>query len=327
MPGAREATLHSPAKLNLDLRVLYKRADNYHELRTVFQTISLADTIRIRFARSRRTRLALEGNIDIPDNLILRAAQAVLDAAKISADIAFGLDKRIPMGAGLGGGSSNAAAVLLALPILAGADIPLGKLAELGAALGSDVPFFLHGGTALGIGRGTELYPLPDAPARLGLLIVPEVHVSTSEAYRDLNREQLTIALRHTDTEAFRSLVWALVEPGPAVDWKTLCTNDFERAAFGRHPVLQSIKRKLGRLGARPALMTGSGSAVFGLFDARERLDAAFRAFSERPPEGSRIVRMALLTRRRYRGLWRQQLAEHITTEALWPPRSLYLKP
>jgi 4-diphosphocytidyl-2-C-methyl-D-erythritol kinase len=327
MTGAREATLRSPAKLNLDLRVLYKRADNYHELRTVFQTISLADTIRIRFARARRTRLAIGGNVDIPDNLILRAAQAVLDTAKISASVEFGLDKRIPMGAGLGGGSSNAAAVLLALPILAGAGIPLAKLMELGAALGSDVPFFLYGGTALGIGRGTELYPLPDARARLGLLVAPGVHVSTAEAYRDLNREGLTIALHRADTEAFRSLVWALADPGAAVDWRMLCTNDFETAVFGRHPVLQPIKRKLARLGARPALMTGSGSAVFGLFDARERLDAAFHAFSKRLPEGSKIVRMALLTKRRYRDLWRRQLAEHITTEAQWPPRSLYLKP
>src|SRR4051812_40235024 len=114
--GERSATVPSFAKINLDLRVLYKRPDGFHELRTVFQTISLADTIRIQFERGRRTRLAISGNVDIPDNLIGRAAKAVLDVARVAGAVSFELRKAIPMGAGLGGGSSNAAAVLLALP-------------------------------------------------------------------------------------------------------------------------------------------------------------------------------------------------------------------
>ena len=327
MPEERAATLRSFAKINLDLRVLHKRPDNYHELRTVFQTVSLSDTIRIRFVRARRTRLAIEGTIDIPDNLVLRAAEAVLDATRISANITFELDKKVPLGAGLGGGSSNAATVLLALPILAGTTLPLAKLVDLGTALGSDVPFFLYGGTAFGIGRGTELYPLPDIPARPVLLIAPDVHVSTAEAYGDLNRSALTIAAPDTDTEAFRSLVWALAESGSTEDWKMLCTNDFERAVFRRHPVLQSIKRKLAKFGARPALMTGSGSALFGLFDSLAALESAARAFTTGSFVGTQIFRIAPLTRRRYRSLWRRQLAGHITTEVLWPPRSLYSKP
>ena len=112
----RSATVQSFAKINLDLRVLYRRPDNFHELRSVFQTISLADTIQIRYQKARQTRLAIAGNVDIPDNLILRAARAVLDRARLAAEVTFTLTKRIPMGAGLGGGSSNAAAVLLALP-------------------------------------------------------------------------------------------------------------------------------------------------------------------------------------------------------------------
>ena len=142
----KRVKLRSLAKINLDLRVLHRRADGFHELRTVFQTISLADTIEIEYETSRRTEFTLDGNVDIPDNLILRAARAVLDAMRTHAQVRFRLKKRIPMGGGLGGGSSNAAAVLLALPVLAGRSVPAHEIA---AELGSDVPFFLdrrHGG-------------------------------------------------------------------------------------------------------------------------------------------------------------------------------------
>ena len=175
------------AKLNLDLRILYKRDDGYHELRSVFQTISLADEIRIRFRRSRRTEIRIGGNIDIPDNLIVRAARLCLDEIGISATVDFDLDKRIPMGAGLGGGSSDAAAVLMALAKIAGKPIPVEHLMPLAAQLGSDVPFFLLGGTAAVFGRGEELYPLPDLRQSNVLLISPDLHVSTADAYRALS--------------------------------------------------------------------------------------------------------------------------------------------
>src|SRR5579883_2153231 len=116
----RTVKLKSLAKLNLDLRILHKREDGFHELRTVFQTISLHDTIEIEYEKSRKTRLTIDGNLQIPDNLILRAAQAVVDASKTTATVHFRLTKKIPMGGGLGGGSSNAAAVLIALPVLMG---------------------------------------------------------------------------------------------------------------------------------------------------------------------------------------------------------------
>jgi 4-diphosphocytidyl-2-C-methyl-D-erythritol kinase len=338
MPDERSATIRSFAKLNLDLRVLYKRADNYHELRTVFQTISLDDTIRIRYRRARRTRLSIEGNVDIPNNLIVRAAQAVLDQARIHAEVTFELDKNIPMGAGLGGGSSNAAAILLALPVLAGVRIPLPRLVELGTALGSDVPFFLYGGTAAGIGRGTELYPLADLPARHLLVVAPGIHVSTADAYRDLNRTTLTPPLPDSndpltksaagaDTEVFGSLVWQIAEFHAGEDWKSLCSNDFERAVFQRHPTLRSIKTKLARFGARPALMTGSGSALFGLFESLEQLESAAERFVQQHSGGCRVFRTASLKRSRYRSIWRRQLEGHITTGTLWPPCSRYSKP
>src|SRR6516164_8218268 len=157
--------LRSFAKINLDLRVLNRRADAYHELRTVFQTISLADTIDIEYRRG-PTRIEIKSNLNIPDNLIVRAADSVLRATGRSGRFDFVLHKRIPVGGGLGGGSSNAATVLLALPFLLRKPLPMEKLMELGAGLGSDVPFFLLGGTAIGLGRGTELYPLPEVPAR-----------------------------------------------------------------------------------------------------------------------------------------------------------------
>jgi 4-diphosphocytidyl-2-C-methyl-D-erythritol kinase len=138
----RTARLKAFAKLNLGLRVLYRRPDNYHELRTVFQTISLADELTVRFAPAPTTSISIEGTPEIADNLVERAARFVLETLEIDAEVRFVLTKNIPSGAGLGGGSSDAAAVLLALPALAGKIIAPEVLAQLASKLGSDVPFF-----------------------------------------------------------------------------------------------------------------------------------------------------------------------------------------
>jgi 4-diphosphocytidyl-2-C-methyl-D-erythritol kinase len=319
------ARVRSFAKINLDLRVLNKRADGYHELRTVFQTISLADTIHIEYTRSQRTHITVEGNLDIPDNLVVRAAEAVFDATRAAGTVKFNLRKRIPIGAGLGGGSSNAAAVLLALPALAGKRLPIEVLRSLAEQLGSDVPFFLHGGAALGIGRGTELYPLPDPPALPGVLVAPGVHVSTADAYRGLERALTTTTLDF-DTGSFQSFVWGLGEECPARDWRTLASNDFEGAVFRKYPKLKNIKQELGRSGARPAMMTGSGSALFGLYDSSEECEKAVTAFQSRPSvRRCGIFRISLVSRRRYQSIWRRQLGDHIM-EGLWPPQSRYAK-
>lgn len=317
----RHAQLRALAKVNLDLRVLHKRADGYHEIRTVFQTISLADRIEVSFTPSRKTSIVLTGS-DIPDNLIVRAAQAVFDAVKATGVVEFRLDKRIPMGAGLGGGSSDAAAVLLALPVLAGKRIDAGTLARLGAALGSDVPFFLYGGTALGIGRGTELYPLPDAPPSHGLVVAPGIHVSTPEAYRDLNR--LTSMAADGDTGKFEVLVWGMDEDSPGSGWTAGCANDFESAVFGRHPLLRKIRDRLRHEGAKPALMSGSGSSLFGLWASRERrADAMVELAGAFGSQRVQLHKIELVNRRRYRALWWKQLGKHITGET-WPPQSRY---
>src|SRR5437763_9101355 len=141
----RKAALRSLAKINLNLRVLHKRADGFHELRTVFQTISLADRLDIEYEPALRSEILLDDPLAIPDNLVARAAEGL----KIRGRIRIRLRKHIPMGAGLGGGSSNAAAILLALPVLSGNWVGFEKQRELAAELGSDVPFFLEGGGAL----------------------------------------------------------------------------------------------------------------------------------------------------------------------------------
>ncbi len=309
--------LRSLAKINLDLRVLHKRADGFHELRSVFQTISLADTIEVEFEPG-RTHIELKSNLNIPDNLILRAADAVMRATRSTGRLRFKLTKRIPLGSGLGGGSSNAAAVLLALPALLKKKLPLEKLMELAAGLGSDVPFFLIGGSAVGIGRGTELYPLPDIPLSPGLLIIPDIHSSTAAAYAALNRK----AMDETSQAillSFQSFVlgaWSAHKPtSPPV-------NDFETVVFHQHPQLKSMKGKLLKLGAWRAMMTGSGSALFGLFPSREVRDRAAGLF-HREFASNRVYPFTMVSRGRYRALWWRQLA--VSSESKkWPPQDRY---
>lgn len=319
----RRARIRSFAKLNLDLRVLGKRPDGFHELRTVFQTISLADTLEIEFVPARRTSIELAGNINIPNNLVVRAAEAVAARTGVRGRIRLQLTKRIPMGGGLGGGSSNAAAVLLALPVLAGKAVPLEKLAEIGSDLGSDVPFFLYGGAALGVGRGTELYPLPE-PRGTGILVTPGVHVSTAEAYAALQRppldrnEALTPGSSPLDTRSFQAFTWALESRDPR--WRALGINDFEPPVFARFPQLKLLKTKLRKLGARPALMTGSGSALFGIFESREDARRARERLGNVP-----AYEFSLVSRDQYRRSWRRQLIEHLQTDEQWPPQSRYV--
>lgn len=303
-----KVSVPSLAKLNLDLRVLHKRPDGYHELRTIFQTISLSDHLQIEFEPAKRTDIHLNSSVEITDNLVVRSAKAVLDHLKIKASVHFSLAKRIPMGAGLGGGSSNAAAVLIALPALAGRPVPLPELHRLAASLGSDVPFFLYGGTALALGTGTELYPLSDRPASDVLVVSTGIHVSTPEAYRALGRDvtnALTSEAESPILREFQSIAWAPVVPSLG---ELPLKNDFEEAVFGQHPELAKLVRKLKRLGASPAMMTGSGSAVFGVFSD----EAALRTAASRFLPGS-VFPVRFISRRSYRSLWRRALGPAVT--------------
>jgi 4-diphosphocytidyl-2-C-methyl-D-erythritol kinase len=311
MSQTRQASLRALAKINLDLRVLNARPDGYHEIRTIFQTVSLSDRIDVEFTRARGTTIQIDGDIDIPDNLVAKAATLALDAMRVSAWVRFRLRKRIPMGAGLGGGSSDAAAVLLALPAMAGRRLGLPRLMELAAELGSDVPFFLQGGRAVALGRGTELYPLPDSPPAVGLLIAPGVHVSTAAAYRALD-PRLTTESQQNKIVSFQSQAWGEVGQGTCAG----NVNDFETVVFEQFPQLAALKRRLVKLGANPAMMTGSGSALFGLFRTREQVNRAAKSLSD-----ERVFQISLVGRARYRSLWWRALRPHIE-DKLWPPLS-----
>jgi 4-diphosphocytidyl-2-C-methyl-D-erythritol kinase len=310
--STRQASVLAHAKLNLSLRVLYRRPDNFHELRTVFQTISLADELKISFTRAKQTKVEIADNV-IPDNLVERAARLCLDEMRVAARVHFTLKKRIPMGAGLGGGSSDAAAVLLALPALAGKPIPMGRLGQMAASLGSDVPFFLYGGTALGLGKGEELYPLPDSPPRYGVLIAPDVHVSTPEAYRALSA---SLSDHGPKLTSFQHGCWQ----GPGFE----AINDFEIPVFGLYPRLAAIKKTLIRMGADLALMTGSGSSIFAFFNTKETVRSVVQSWGE-----ERIYPIRLLSGGSYRREWLRRLQPHIKgnpNDNLWPPRSRYVR-
>jgi 4-diphosphocytidyl-2-C-methyl-D-erythritol kinase len=321
MSGPRRARLLAFAKINLDLRVLYRREDNYHELRTIFQTISLADRIDVSFTPSRKTTIRVSGNVAIPDNLMVRAAESCLDAMRVTGEVEFTLDKRIPMGAGLGGGSSDAAAALIALPVLAGKTPELPALIQLAGELGSDVPFFLLGGAAVAVGRGTELYPLPDGLPCAGIVVAPDLHVSTAEAYRRLSAE-LTSESQQNKIVSFQSQAWRWGARRAGNGVPDSGENDFESVVFRQHPGLKSIKRRLEKLRARPAMMSGSGSAVFGLFQGPEQVHRALPLFRKAFRE-ERVFPITLVSRTKYRSEWCKRLRLH-TRENQWLPQSRY---
>jgi 4-diphosphocytidyl-2-C-methyl-D-erythritol kinase len=310
--GARHVRVRALAKINLDLRVLAKRTDGYHELRTIFQTISLADTIDIAFTAGRKTSIQLDDALGIPDNLVVRAAHLAMEAMGARGRVEMRLTKRIPMGAGLGGGSSDAAAVLLVLPVLAGRRLDAARMRELGEQLGSDVPFFLLGGRAVGIGRGSELFPLPDGPASAGILVAPGIHVSTPETYRRLSARLTTESLQNKIV-SFQTHTW---DPASGAS----AANDFEAVVFEQHPYLAVLKERLTRAGASPAMMTGSGSALFGLFRNRSDVTRAIASWNE-----EKTFRISLVNRARYRTIWWRALGQHINGR-VWPPQSCYLK-
>jgi 4-diphosphocytidyl-2-C-methyl-D-erythritol kinase len=312
--------LRSLAKINLDLRVLHKRADGFHELRSIFQTISLADTIEVEYQPG-RTKIELKSNIDIPANLIVKAADISMRAMRAKGQLRLRLTKRIPLGGGLGGGSSNAATVLLALPVLLKKTVPFERLLELAAELGSDVPFFLIGGTAVGLGRGTELYPLPDVPRSPGLLITSDIHSSTAAAYAALQRQVLD-EVPSSIINNFQSVVLSTFSP--ATNHQSPATNDFEMVVFNQHPQLKSIKGKLLKLGAWRAMMTGSGSALYGLFLNRELRDRAAGWF-RKDFAGVQVYPFTMVSRSRYRALWWRQLAVSLKRKT-WPPQDRYAR-
>lgn len=267
----------SRAKLNLYLRVMHPRPDGYHEIRTIFQTISLADRISLASAPDDHLELDCR-QPDIPldeTNLCLRAARLLRERTGSRRGAAIFLEKNIPPGGGMGGGSSNAAMVLLGLNRLWELSLPLSSLMECAARLGADVPFFLIGGTALGTGRGDEIIPLPDLPPRNVLLALPGITVNTPRAYSRLN-----FLLTKTGWNAKMPPLHGVFLEG--AKFLQQGQNDFEAVVFEEHPVLPAIKQALIDAGAETALMSGSGSTIFGIFDSDTQCQQAGRLLRER---------------------------------------------
>ena len=257
--------------MNLALSVEGKRPDGYHEIQTIFQSIDLHDEIEFRPSES--LSLHCQGLDDTPreNNLVWRAAVALAAATSTSQGAEILLRKRIPTGAGLGGGSSNAATALLALRRLWNLEISLQDLETLAGSLGSDAPFFLHGGTALGSGRGDEVHPLPDVQPSIVVIVYPGVRVSTAEAYR-----ALSLRLTSSDKTNRIQRFYGQVERG--LGYLGEIFNDFETSILPAYPEIREAKDFLARLGATATLLSGSGSSVFGFFPDEESALAVCRA-------------------------------------------------
>jgi 4-diphosphocytidyl-2-C-methyl-D-erythritol kinase len=259
MPRTRLATWYSPAKVNLCLRIVGRRADGYHLLDSIFATIDLCDRIDVSVedvTRGGAPEVVVRCNHpDVPvdeNNLAARAATVLLEDRRIAARVTIEIDKRIPAGAGLGGGSSNAATVLRALTQLLDVEIEPDRLRRLALGLGADVPFFLTGGCARVRGIGERVDRIAGWPGLRLAVVIPPIAVSTAWAFRVYPRDRL-----QGGPEAER-----LVSTDP--DGSTM-VNDLEHAVFSAFPLIARAKERLLDAGASSAVMSGSGSAVVGI--------------------------------------------------------------
>lgn len=265
-PHVESFTLPAFAKINLGLRVLGRRPDGYHELRTVFQTITLHDELTFSARNDERIELVC-AQPDIPtdeSNLVHRAAVALRARYRLRTGARIELRKRIPAGGGLGGGSTDAAVALLGLAHLWQVNTTGPELAALGAQLGADVPFFFTGGMALGTGRGTEISPLAERAKLCLLVVTPGVKIATADAYKALSAPALTkpnhpvkLPISRMEAIAARALADELI-------------NDFAPVIFRLEPEIARACAALLQAGARAAALSGSGASVYGIFDSQQ---------------------------------------------------------
>ena len=271
----------SPCKVNLILNILGKRADGFHELETVMQPVNLCDEMTFE-----RTAVGLQLTCSHPElptdskNLVHRAATSFLAAAKISDGVKIHLQKNLPLAGGIGGGSANAAVAFTALNELFGSPLPLAKLHELAAALGSDVPFFLYDQPALATGRGEKVQTLEHFPALRGkafFLVHPGFGISTPWSYQNLARFPEALNGKAGRAAALVTKLQAGDLPVAAGDFY----NSLEAQAFDKFPVLELYKEFLRENGALLALMSGSGSTTFAIAEnlaAAENLSEKFKS-------------------------------------------------
>jgi 4-diphosphocytidyl-2-C-methyl-D-erythritol kinase len=280
-PVRRGIRVEAFAKINLTLRVLGARPDGYHDVRTVLQSVAVHDTLTFRPVPG-----GFQIQCDDPkcptdeSNLVWRAAERVWRAAGRRgrpAGVHVHLTKRIPLQAGLGGGSSDAAAAIRALAALWRADLSDHEQHAIAAVLGADVPFFLHGGIALGLERGDLLFPLIDQPAAWVTLVIPPFGVSTKDAYEWIDRDPG----RQRDGDSRKDMSRRSTAAAPVLTFpRGEMVNDLQQPVSARHPAIARVASSLRRDGAYYSAMSGSGSAVFGLFKSREEADAAARGVS-----------------------------------------------
>ena len=286
-------TLPAFAKINWFLRVLGKRDDRFHEICTAFQTISLHD--KLTFSETEEFVLTCD-QPDIPvdeRNLIFRAGVALREKFGIKKGARIHLEKQIPAPGGLGGGSSDAAIALLGLAKLWQIEIKFEELCEIGARLGSDVPFFFFGGTAFGRGRGTEIFPVDELEEKFMLVVAPKIDVPTAEAFAGLKALRLTnqsteSILKHCRSEAEKLNLR-----------QSVLINDFEPSVFKIQPEIKRVKEKLLELGASRALLSGSGASVFAVFDKQETRQTTLKALEDR--HNWRMFAVATISRNKYR--------------------------
>lgn len=259
--------LSSHAKVNLRLDVLGKRADGYHDIRTVLQKVSLKDELRIAISKS-GIKVACDNRL-IPvneDNLAYTAAQALLNRYDIKDGVHISIKKNIPVAAGLGGGSSNAASTLVGINQLFGLGVSTPDLMKMGSDIGADVPFFIFGETALATGIGDRLKTMGMIPKLWLLLITPDIQISTAWAYRNLRMGLTSKPININIPNCINHLTEII----------TILSNDLEKVVIPRYPVIQRIKEELLDKGAQGSLMSGSGSTVYGIFLSEDEAKEAY---------------------------------------------------
>lgn len=318
-------TVRSFAKINLGLRIGALRADGFHELLTVYQTIALHDIIRVQVTRGSGIEIHSK-DPRVPrdeSNTCYRIAERAMAALKARGRVVIEIEKLLPVQGGLGGGSANAVAALLALEAALKKELSSTEKLRIASEIGSDLPLFLMGGTVLGVGRGEQVYPLPDLPAMSCVVVTPEIAVSTPKAFADWDAAQapqLTPADPSDRMNEFSRVLSAWLgsqdkaklgkglsgvpargrgrAETPLLDLvRTGIENDFERVVFPQYPELLEVKRVLERAGASYTLLSGSGSAIYGLFPTRV---AAQKAAGKLQKMGVNTLATTTLTRRQY---------------------------
>ena len=324
--------VRSFAKINIGLEIGSRRADGFHRLRTLYQTMALHDRLRLDLARGTGIEIRSKDK-RVPDdesNTCWRMAERAMKALKARGRVVIQVEKALPVQGGLGGASSNAVATLLGIERLFGTRLAPEERLRLAAEVGSDLPLFLVGGTVLGVGRGEEVYPLEDLPPLDCVIVTPEIGISTPQAFADWDANtqvaggrpqdegKLTAVTGSAKLNGFSRAVFAwLSSSSSGVPAKASgnraeallldlvragIENDFERVVFPQHPELRVVKRALEREGAAYASLSGSGSALYGFFKSSE---FAQKAATRLSAEGMRAVATKTLTRREYwKGLW-----------------------